>query len=138
VHAALTANWPAPDIKYVGDVFGLNVPLTVSLLTTVIAVLSVVVLPAFIVIVLNDVEPLIDCVVPENVMVAPLAVALYVPEFVQLPVSVMTCPGWVNVPLAPIVMFPDTVSGWLEVKVVTIDPAPIVSDLHAELLVRLG
>src|SRR5437899_366682 len=45
---------------------------------------------------------------------------------------------WVIVPLAPMVMFPETVSAFATDKLDTFVPAPTVRDLQVELALRAG
>ena len=65
-----TLKVPVPEIKYVGDSFGFNIPEIVNALLTVIFVFNVVVLVGSMVSFLKVVLPEIDWVVPEKITTA--------------------------------------------------------------------
>ena len=115
-------------------------PLTDILLLMVILEESVSVLPLLMTIFRNVVVPVSVCAVPEKVTCALATDALYVPEFVQLPLSVIVRFAELArmVPLLPIVTLPDTLMFLATVSVEAILPDPMVSDLQADVLVRVG
>jgi hypothetical protein len=123
--------FPDPETVYVGESPGSTVPFTVSWCAIEIFVFNVTVLPALVVSDLKEVAPDMDWAVPPQITVA-LALALYAPELLQLPVSKTFFPEWLIVPFAPIVMFPDTMRAFAMVRVEAFIPVPRVRDLQYE------
>lgn len=103
----------------------LLVPLTIT------SLFNVVTLPALIVSFRNVVteEPCIDCAVPAKITDDVVVVPLYVPFFIQLPVSVNDAAPLLIVPFELIVIFPETVVVLLIVSAAVTAP-PRVNDLH--------